>query len=178
MSTSATVTVATAAQKEAALDWDVWDSTTHTFDKKSSPLGTGEFFFDYADNYEERVIIIEGSATLTPTGDGDKIKIINIEAGDAVSFPQGFSCTWRVSAPMKKHYAYFDKEGNKTVSNAISCDGEGCGIDCWTESYFLEGDGLDLCVKCYEKGGYKGGEHQREGVAAVVEKPAKKKRKT
>jgi len=77
-----------------------------------------------------------------------------------------------------QHYAYFDREGNKTVANAIACDGEDCGVDCWEESYFLEEEGLDLCVSCYKKQGLTGGEYQREGIAAEVSPPSKKKQKT
>ena len=173
--TTASVSPATLIQKEAAADWDIWESSNHTFDTPSTAPGLGKFFFDYADNYEERVVVLEGSALLHPSDGGDAI---SLNAGDAVSFPQGFSCTWEVLEPMRKQYAYFDREGNKTVSNAIACDGEGCGVDCWEESYFLEEGGLDLCVSCYEKRGLTGGEYQREGTAAEVLPPSKKKQKT
>ena len=179
--TTATFTASssvTATYKTSASEWEIWDSKTHPFDTPSDLPGTGKFLFDYADNYEERVLVIEGEATLYPVKQSDGSSVgepIPIKAGDAVSFPQGFACIWHVTVPMRKHYGYFDQEGNKTQANAISCDGENCGVDCWAESYFLEEDGLDLCPTCYLKGNFKDGEYQREGVAA--EKP-KKKRKT
>lgn len=52
-------------------------------------LGSGKFHFDYADNHQERVLVIEGEAELTP--DDGAAKII-ISAGDYVVFHQGFAC--------------------------------------------------------------------------------------
>ena len=92
----------------------------------------------------------------------------------AVSFPQGFSCTWEVHQPMSKHYAYFDADGSKTQSNAIACDS--CAADCWTESYFLPDTEEDLCLGCYKKAKHTHGEFQREGVS-VVEAPKQLKKK-
>jgi len=96
---TATVSPATDKQKEAAADWDIWESTTHAFDTPGAAPGLGKFFFDYADNYEERVVVLEGSALLHPSGGGDAI---SLQAGAFVSFPQGFSCTWEVLEPMRK----------------------------------------------------------------------------
>lgn len=52
-------------------------------------IGSGKFHFDYADNHQERVLVIEGEAELTP--DDGAAKII-ISAGDYVVFHQGFAC--------------------------------------------------------------------------------------
>ena len=56
-----------AATKESCSHWDVWDSSTHP----QTPKGSGKFHFDYADNHEERVLIISGKAKLTPDHDGN-----------------------------------------------------------------------------------------------------------
>lgn len=97
--TTATVSRATDEQKEAAADWDIWESATHAFDTPGAATGLGKFFFDYADNYEERVVVLEGSALLHPSGGGDAI---SLKAGDSVSFLQGFACTWEVLESMRK----------------------------------------------------------------------------
>ncbi|GMI53439.1 hypothetical protein ScalyP_jg5423 [Parmales sp. scaly parma] len=173
----ATVTKPDADYKAAASSsWSIWDSKTHDFTPILHPAptieGTGEFFFDYADNFEERVLILSGTATLTPTNPGGG-KPFSIKAGDAVSFPQGFAANWNVTTPMTKHYCYFDSEGNETASNAIACDG--CGVDSWEESFFVEESGEDFCVDCY--GIREDGEHQKLGVA-FVEPPKKKQKKS
>ena len=82
---------------------------------------------------------------------------------------------------MEKFYAYFDSDGNRTVSNAIACDS--CGCDCWEDSYFLPVSEEDWCLECYsKKNPTEVGERQKEGVTVVEEKeeekePVKKKRK-
>ena len=84
------------------------------------------------------MLIICGKATLTPN---DGSAAVTISAGDFVTFRKGippcpclplldihqpwvhyysqstnagFACGWHVLAPMKKHYCYFDEEGNPT----------------------------------------------------------------
>eukprot|EP01047_Picozoa_sp_COSAG01_P094065 COSAG01_NODE_25052_length_757_cov_0.946809_1_plen_136_part_00 len=54
------VTRATSAQKAAAKPWTVWESATHEMDAES------RFDFDYGTNFQERVVVLSGRATLTP----------------------------------------------------------------------------------------------------------------
>jgi uncharacterized cupin superfamily protein len=147
-------------------EWQVWTSATHPMREDNT------FDFNYADNFEERILVLEGEALLTPTeacGGGEPIRLL---AGDAASFRQGFSCVWTILSPVRKRYAYFDAEGNLTQPNAISCDG--CGTDCWEESYFMEAAGEDYCVACYKAGKMKKGEHQRLGVPVPTNKRQKR----
>ena len=106
----------------AAECWEVWASETHPCE----PEGSGRFHFDYADNHQERVLIIEGEAELSPT---DGKTAFTIHKGDYVVFHQGFACEWHVTTPMRKHYCYFDEEGNVTQPNNVACDK--CGADCF-----------------------------------------------
>ena len=80
---------------------------------------------------------------------------------------------------MTKRYQYFGADGAIKTPAAIACDD--CGVDCEKESYLVGGE-EDLCPQCYAKRGGTGGEHQRMGVAVVVEEEVearpKKKAKT
>ncbi|KAJ1438746.1 hypothetical protein B484DRAFT_444426 [Ochromonadaceae sp. CCMP2298] len=149
--------------------WEIWDSSTHPCE-----LGPGKFHFNYADNHQERVLIIEGEATLTPTGadgaDGAE-GVITISTGDYVVFHRGFECNWHVTSPMRKHYCYFDEEGNETQANNLTCDK--CGADCWEESYLCNDE--DICTGCWTKKAYPDFEYQREGEAFVKPKASRKK---
>ena len=64
---------------------------------------------------EERCLVTSGRATLWPHGgDGDDgLGPIEIGAGDWVVFRRGFLCTWVVSEPMAKRYAYFTEVGEE-----------------------------------------------------------------
>ena len=150
----------------AAAAWPLWDSTTHP----QKPAGSGRFHFAYNGDYiTERVLILTGRATLTPS---DGSEAIEIAAGDCIYFHHGFTCDWHVHEPMTKRYAYFDAEGAEKTPAAIACDK--CGVDCEAESYLVNG-AEDLCPACYAASGKSGGEHQRMGEA-VVEPKAKKAR--
>jgi len=84
--------------KAAADAFPLWDSTTHP----QKPAGSGKFLFDYNGDYDtERVLILSGKATLTPTV-GLNRKPIAIGAGDSVWFHHGFACAWHVTEPMTK----------------------------------------------------------------------------
>uniref|UniRef100_A0A7S2RT34 (S)-ureidoglycine aminohydrolase cupin domain-containing protein n=1 Tax=Mucochytrium quahogii TaxID=96639 RepID=A0A7S2RT34_9STRA len=166
------------AFKKLASEWSVWDSDSHP----QEPAGSGKFHFDYADNHQERVLIICGKATLTPDDGSD---VITIEKGDKVVFHRGFKCIWHILEPVKKHYAYYDQDGNVTKPANISCDA--CGVDCWEDSYYFMGKGgsddEDLCPGCFKKATakykkrFKSPEHQHHGEPIVPE-PKQKKRKT
>jgi uncharacterized cupin superfamily protein len=147
--------------KKEAKTWIKWDSQ-----KKKS--------FPYNYTAEERVLVLSGSATITPADGGDPL---TIEAGNAVTFHKGFKCKWKIDKRMKKHYAVFADEDVP----AITCDV--CSEGCVEESYFVEEEESDICPKCYKKDKekYAGAEHQKEGEAwvepAVEKKPPKKKQK-
>jgi uncharacterized cupin superfamily protein len=147
--------------------WEIWDSSTHACE----PEGSGKFPFNYADNHQERVLIIEGEATLTPTIGA----AFTIGTGDYVVFHRGFECMWHVTTPMRKHYCYFDEQGSETQANNMTCDK--CGADCWAESYFCNEE-EDICATCWTKKAYPNYEYQREGQAFVVPKASRKKAKT
>ena len=146
--------------KTEAKAWTKWDSKN----KKSFP---------YNYTAEERVLVLSGSATLTPTDGSDPL---TIGAGDAVTFHKGFKCKWKITKRMKKHYAVFsDVEDGDEAEDlpAITCDV--CSDGCVEESYFVKEGELDICPKCYEKDKdkYSGAEHQKGGEAWVVlEEPA------
>ena len=69
-----------------------------------------------------------------------------------VFFHRGFACTWHVTKPMTKHYAYYGevknffltsrhvivmKDGEEIAANpSIACDT--CGAECWEESYLTK----------------------------------------
>eukprot|EP00485_Elphidium_margaritaceum_P001615 CAMPEP_0202690328 /NCGR_PEP_ID=MMETSP1385-20130828/5339_1 /ASSEMBLY_ACC=CAM_ASM_000861 /TAXON_ID=933848 /ORGANISM="Elphidium margaritaceum" /LENGTH=194 /DNA_ID=CAMNT_0049345571 /DNA_START=26 /DNA_END=607 /DNA_ORIENTATION=+ len=132
--------------KSEAKTWSKWDSK----DQKRFP---------YIYKVEEKVLVLEGSATLTPDDGSDAIYI---KTGDAVTFHAGFKCKWEITKQMKKHYAVFPEDGAEDVP-AIACDI--CGVGCVAESYFVEDGELDICVECYKKDTdkYKGAEHQKNG---------------
>jgi len=143
--------------KKTASAWPVWDSRTHP----QKPAKSGKFLFEYNGDYEtERVLIISGEATLSPTDGSDPITITK---GDQVSFHKGFACNWHVTEPMTKHYAYYGADGEEVESSpSISCDT--CGAECYLESYLTEEE-EDICPDCYkaDKKMYAGAEHQKFG---------------
>jgi len=154
--------------KETAMNWPLWDSRTHP----QTPAKSGKFHFDYNGDYEtERVLIMCGKATLSPTDGADPI---TIEKGDQVFFHKGFACNWHVLEPMKKHYAYYDEDGVEVEPNpGISCDI--CEAECYEESYLTKEE-EDICPDCYkaDKKAYAGAEHQKFGEPLPTNKAAKR----
>jgi len=69
-------------------DWPIWTKEASIFP------------WTYVD--EETCYFLEGAVTVTPNG-GEPVEV---GAGDLVTFPQGLSCTWSVSQPVKKHYTF------------------------------------------------------------------------
>jgi uncharacterized cupin superfamily protein len=68
--------------------WPVWEKEV------------SEFLWEY--DMEEVCFILSGGATITPeTGD-----TVTIVPGDLVTFPVGIKCTWRITAPIRKHYDF------------------------------------------------------------------------
>mmetsp|Transcript_33020 Transcript_33020/g.49868 ORF Transcript_33020/g.49868 Transcript_33020/m.49868 type:complete len:169 (-) Transcript_33020:272-778(-) len=149
--------------KKEAKTWTKWDSKN----KKSFP---------YNYTTEERILILAGSATITPSDGGDPL---TIEAGDAVTFHKGFKCRWKITKRMKKHYGMFasDEDEDADEPPAITCDV--CGEGCFEESYFVKEDESDICPKCYVKDEkkYALADHQKNGEAVIEKNPPKKKQK-
>jgi len=150
----------TAAYKEEAKQWSKWDSKSR---KK----------FPYNYSTEERVLVLKGSATLTPD---DGSPAVTITAGDAVTFHIGFKCKWLVTKRMTKHYAVFaSAEEVEVEAGGITCDI--CEVDCFAECYFVPDGESDVCPSCYEKdeSKYPGAQHQKNGEDWVEEEKETKK---
>jgi uncharacterized cupin superfamily protein len=148
----------TAAYKKEAKEWTKWDSKN----RKSFP---------YNYTAEERVLVLEGSATLTPSDGSDPV---TIEAGNAVTFHKGFKCKWKITKRMKKHYTVIaEDDGEDDLLPAIICDICSDAAGCVEESYFVAKDEIDICPKCYEKekDKYPDAEHQKGGEAWVEPVP-------
>jgi uncharacterized cupin superfamily protein len=162
----------TTEYKNEAKKWSKWDSKN----RKSFP-------FFYAT--EERVLILEGLAEITPDGCDTEIGSVTIVKGDAVTFHKGLKCKWKILKRMKKHYIVEKAEDDDVEAPAITCDV--CDKGCVAESYFLADEEQDICPSCYEKdkGKYVNVEHQKDGKKWVEpddgddnKAPKKKKRKT
>jgi uncharacterized cupin superfamily protein len=67
--------------------WPIWTKTPSTFD----------WHYDE----QEMCYFLEGEVTVK-TDRGE----VALRPGDLVTFPQGLSCTWRVTAPVRKHYRF------------------------------------------------------------------------
>ena len=57
--------------------------------------------FDWYYDSEETCLLVEGEVTVTYEGGS-----VNFGVGDYVTFPQGLSCVWKVTKPVKKHYVF------------------------------------------------------------------------
>ncbi len=68
--------------------WPVWE-------KEAS-----EFPWSYDE--QETCYLLEGEVEVVPDG-GEPV---TFGAGDLVSFPQGMSCTWKISKDVRKHYRF------------------------------------------------------------------------
>ena len=69
-------------------DWPTWSKEV------------SEFPWSYDE--PETCYILEGQVTVTPEG-GEGVEI---GAGDLVTFPQGMSCSWKITQPIRKHYRF------------------------------------------------------------------------
>ena len=63
--------------------------------------GCGVSEFDWYYDSEETCLLIEGEVTVIRDGGS-----VSIGAGDLVVFPEGLSCVWKVTKPVKKHYMF------------------------------------------------------------------------
>ena len=133
--------VTASVKAAAASDWPIWDSSEDFRGTK-----TPKFTLRY--RKEERVLILEGKAELTPqNGDAP----FTVQEGDWVVFHAGFVADWVVSARMRKHYCYFESDGEacaepSKATPVIACDVDGCGKECVEEHFQLCDE--DICPKC------------------------------
>lgn len=70
--------------------WEIWTKEVSEF----------PWSYDSA----ETCFFLEGRVVVTPDG-GEPVEI---GAGDLVTFPRGLACTWKVLAPVRKHYLFED----------------------------------------------------------------------
>ena len=71
-------------------------------DMQSKPTwACGVSEFDWYYDSEETCLLIEGEVTVSHDGGS-----ASISAGDLAVFPQGLSCVWKVTKPVKKHYVF------------------------------------------------------------------------
>ncbi len=72
-------------------------------DVRSWPIWTCEASeFPWTYDARETCYILEGEVTVTPDG-GEPV---TVGQGDLVTFPEGMSCTWKVTRPIRKHYRF------------------------------------------------------------------------
>jgi uncharacterized protein len=65
------------------------------------PIWTKEVSdFPWTYDGEETCYFLAGEVTVTPEG-GDPV---TMGTGDLVTFPNGMSCRWQISQPVRKHY--------------------------------------------------------------------------
>jgi len=72
---------------------------TYMLTKPTWGCEVSEFNWHY-DN-EETCLLIQGEVTVIYDGGS-----VSFGAGDYVTFPQGLSCVWKVTKPVKKHYIF------------------------------------------------------------------------
>jgi uncharacterized cupin superfamily protein len=70
---------------------------------RSWPIWTKEASeFPWSYDATETCYVLEGRVVVTPDG-GEPVEI---QPGDLVTFPEGMSCTWRITEPIRKHYNF------------------------------------------------------------------------
>ncbi|MCL2294248.1 MAG: cupin domain-containing protein [Spirochaetes bacterium] len=57
--------------------------------------------FNWRYDSEETCLLVEGEVEVKHAGGSAFCK-----AGDMVTFPEGLSCVWKVTKPVKKHYIF------------------------------------------------------------------------
>jgi uncharacterized cupin superfamily protein len=68
--------------------WPIWEKEVSEF----------PWYYDE----KETCYILDGSVVVTPEN-GDAVEI---NKGDFVVFPQGMSCSWKITKDIKKHYKF------------------------------------------------------------------------
>lgn len=66
--------------------WPIWEK--------------GESVFPWFYEFEENCYILEGEAVIMASG----CEPFTIKAGDLVTFPEGLTCRWEITKPLRKHY--------------------------------------------------------------------------
>ncbi len=74
-------------QELGVTEWPIWEKEPSDFD----------WHYDAV----ERCYFLEGEVTVE-TDEGT----VNIGRGDFVTFPEGLRCRWRITQPVRKHYAF------------------------------------------------------------------------
>ena len=82
-----TVRKPTAAERDKMLAMPTWECPVSKFD----------WFY----GEQETCLLVAGQVTVTYDGGS-----VSFGPGDYVTFPQGLSCVWDVSVPVKKHYIF------------------------------------------------------------------------
>jgi hypothetical protein len=77
----------TEAEADTCRKWPTWQCEPSTF--------------EWAYTQQETCLLLEGSVTVT---DGENS--VDFCQGDLVIFPCDLECTWKVHAPVKKHYNF------------------------------------------------------------------------
>eukprot|EP00435_Cladocopium_sp_Y103_P017918 s926_g4.t1 len=62
--------------------------------------------FDWQYSGTETAYVLQGEVLVTPTGEWASCKPTKVEAGDLVVFPDGMTCVWDVTKPIKKHFSF------------------------------------------------------------------------
>jgi len=75
-------------KKKGVLSWPIWEKEVSRFD------------WHYDDR--EECYFLAGKVVVE-TKDGDRV---SFGTGDFVSFPQGLSCVWNITEPVRKHYHF------------------------------------------------------------------------
>ncbi len=75
-------------QKMGVRSWPVWTKEV------------SEFPWTY--DSQETCYFLEGEVEVTPQGG----EAVTVGQGDLVTFPDGMSCTWKVTKPVRKHYRF------------------------------------------------------------------------
>lgn len=75
-------------EKLGTADWSIWEKEVSRF--------------PWSYEMEEICYLLEGAVIVTPEG-GEPV---SIKGGDLVTFPQGMSCFWEISSPIRKHYLF------------------------------------------------------------------------
>merc|ERR1711988_501920 len=86
--------------------WPTW--TTEGSEKYQVGITSPEKIYDT----NELSYIISGSMEIIPTATGAPVQV---NAGDFVTFPEGFACKWHVKEPINKHWFCYLENGEPDV---------------------------------------------------------------
>ena len=79
-------------ERMGVFSWPTWESPIRTFD----------WYYDE----EETCYFLTGKVKVYVPNISSPEEVVEIGAGDLVTFPQGLKCTWEVLEPVKKHYNF------------------------------------------------------------------------